>query len=211
MKLSILHPSLLSVATAAGCGGRPAEETQPPEDKPPTQVSGFSKEVKAVLQKKVELVEKLAAEPKVVDAVKASNDQHKDTTMSEIARLDEKWQASEGIDDFIKAFLTNECAQILIDFQESSDGFPEVFVTDERGLIVAETNRTSDYYQADEKWWVDAYNDGDGKSYHGEIEYDESAMSESISVYVPVRDTETEKTIGVIKAVCDITVIKMEL
>jgi hypothetical protein len=206
-----LHLGLLLALATAGCGGQTVDETKPPGNEVPAKVPGFSEEVEAVLKKKAELVEKLAAEAKLVDAVKASNEEHKDLTMSEISRLDEQWQATEGLDDFIKALMTNECAQLLVAFQEDNDGFPEVFVTDERGLIVAETNKTSDYYQADEDWWREAYNNGAGKSYHGEIEYDESAGSESISVYVPVNDPETGKTIGVIKAVCDITVIKMEL
>jgi hypothetical protein len=210
MRLPILHLSLLLVLVAAGCDGRSAYETRPRGDELAT-TPGFSEEVEAVLRSKAELVEELAAEPKVIDAVKASNEEHKDTTTSEILRLDEKWRATEGLDDFIKAFMTNACAQLFMNFQDANDGFSEVFVTDEHGLIVAETNKTSDYHQADEDWWVDAYNDGAGKSYHGLIEYDESAMSESISVYVPVRDPETGKAIGVIKAVCDITIIKMEL
>jgi hypothetical protein len=45
----------------------------------------------------------------------------------------------------------------------------------------------------------------------GKIEYDESAMAESILIYVPVIDSGINKSIGVIKAVCDITAIKMEL
>ena len=84
-------------------------------------------------------------------------------------------------------------------------------VTDKRGLICGETNKTTDYYQADEQWWITAYNLGKGKSYYGGIEYDESAMAEVISIYVPVIDPGINKAIGVIKAACDITAIKMEL
>ncbi len=211
MRLLILQLGLVLLLSATGCGGRTVDETTPDGNEAVTEVPGFSEEVVAVLDRKAELVEKLAADPKVIESVRASNAEHKGTTMSEILRLDEKWQATEGLDDFIKGFMTNECAQLFVDFQESNDGFPEVFVTDEQGLIVAETNRTSDFYQADEAWWTDAYSDGAGKCYHGKIEYDESARSESISVYVPVMDPGTEKAIGVIKAVCDITAIKMEL
>jgi len=50
-----------------------------------------------------------------------------------------------------------------------------------------------------------------GRSYYGEIEYDESAMAEAISIYIPVIDPDIKKAIGVIKAACDITAIKMEL
>jgi hypothetical protein len=129
----------------------------------------------------------------------------------DIRRLDDQWQQTEGIDDFIKSMITNPCAQYLVDYQDEHDAFPEIFVTDENGLIVAETNKTSDYLQADEAWWQKAFAEGEGHVHHGPIEYDESARSEAISLYVPVRDPDTNKAIGVVKAVCDITAIKMEL
>ena len=76
---------------------------------------------------------------------------------------------------------------------------------------MAESNKTSDYLQADESWWTKAFAGGSGDTHHGAIEYDESARSEAISLYVPVIDPDTRQAIGVIKAVCDITAIKMEL
>ena len=78
-------------------------------------------------------------------------------------------------------------------------------------LIAAATNRTSDYLQADEAWWSETFSAGQGKSHYGAIEYDDSAYSESIPLYVPIIDPQTSKVIGVLKAVCDITAIKMEL
>ena len=73
------------------------------------------------------------------------------------------------------------------------------------------TNKTSDYYQADEAWWTETYANGLGKSLFGAIEYDESALAEAIPIYVPITDPDTGSAIGVMKAVCDITAIKMEL
>ncbi|MFH1563598.1 MAG: PDC sensor domain-containing protein [Nitrospirota bacterium] len=171
----------------------------------------LSKEVEQILEKKMGLIKKLAADSLIIKATRESNQKNKDTTLSEILRLDNKWKKAEGMDEFIKSFITNECAQYLMDFQEANEGFPEVFIADEKGLIVAETNRTSDYYQADEDWWINTYDKGRGKSYHGEIEYDESARAEAIALYVPVMDPETKRAIGVIKVICDITAIKMEL
>ena len=129
----------------------------------------------------------------------------------DIADFDQRWQASEGSDELAESTLTNKCARNLVEFQEEHDGFPEIFVTDAKGLVVAATNRTSDYLQSDEEWWKTAYDQGRGRSYYGSIEYDDSAYSESISLYVPVIDSDSAKAIGVLKAVCDITAIKMEL
>jgi hypothetical protein len=197
---------LLLVCTA--CTG-PAQHDAAPD--PSVPVRDFSDEVKAVLRHKTALLEKIAADPIITEAVKASNQKNETLTDSEIKELDKQWQDAKGLDDFIKPFITNPCAEFLVEFQDENPEFPEIFVTDRQGLIVAETNKTSDYYQRDEDWWNATYDGGRGKTHYGVIEYDESARSEAISLYVPVTDSDTEEVIGVIKAVCDITAIKMEL
>jgi hypothetical protein len=175
------------------------------------EIPGFSKELKQVLENKIELLENIVKNPRIIEKVRSSNSNNSDLNLSEILEIDKKWRETEGIDDFIKSLLTNESAQYLIDFQEEHDEFVEIFITDKKGLIVGETNKTSDYYQADEQWWVKSYNQGTGNTYYGKIEYDESAIAESIPIYVPVIDPGINKAIGVIKAICDITAIKMEL
>lgn len=203
----------LLIVGSTGCGGKKEDKRGEPgkEGAEKVEGTGFSKELEQVLEKKVELIKELAEDPPIIKAVRESSQKNRDITLAEILKLDDKWKKTEGLDEFIKSFITNECAQYLIDFQEANDGFPEIFVTDEKGLIVAEANKTSDYYQADEDWWINAYNEGRGKSFHGEIEYDESARAEAIALYIPVIEPETQRAIGVIKAICDITAIKMEL
>ena len=61
-----------------------------------------------------------------------------------------------------------------------------MFVTDKYGALVASTNRTSDYYQADEDWWQAAYNNGEGAIYFGQPEFDESSQSFGIIMAVPI-------------------------
>ena len=196
-------------ALLVGC--RPSGDPAPPQESAALAPGEFSSEVKAVLAKKTALLEELSRAPQLIAAVKAGDERDRGLTAAEVQALDEQWQRSEGTTDFVKPFLANPCAELLADFQGKHPGFPEIFVTDGRGLIVAATNRTSDYLQADEAWWVDAFADGRGKTGHGEIEYDESAHSEAISLYVPVIDPGAKRAIGVLKAVCDVTAIKMEL
>ena len=75
---------------------------------------------------------------------------------------------------------------------------------------MAATNKSSDFLQADEAWWVETFKRGRQGGRTGPIEYDESTGSEAISVYVPLVDAE-DAVIGVIKAVCDLNAIKREL
>ncbi len=171
----------------------------------------FSEEVNQILEKKKDLVKNMAQDPLIIRFVREANQKNQALSNSDISRLDKKWQQTEGIDDFIKPFITNDTALFLVAFQDENDVFSEIFVTDKKGVIIGETNKTSDYYQADEDWWTQTYNEGKGKDFFGEIEYDESSRSEAIPIHVPILDPDSKEVIGVIKAVCDITAIKLEL
>jgi hypothetical protein len=171
----------------------------------------FSEEVEQLLQQKIQLIRSLAEDPRIIKFVKESNEKNKSLTPREVDQLDKKWRNVNGIDEFIGSFISNECARALIAFQEAHEGFAEIFIADAVGLIVGETNKTSDYYQADEGWWIKAYHDGRGKSYYGEIEYDDSARAEAIALYVPVIDPQTRQAIGVIKSIYNISSIIVEL
>jgi len=214
LKLLIISLSAgLLLFSSTGCSenGQSNLEIATNKSKVKTKRTGFSKELKQLLGKKIELLKNLATNPQIIEIIKRFNEKNQEISISDILKDDKKWKETKGIDDFIKPFIINECAQFLVEFQEQYDEFPEIFITDENGLIVGETNKTSDYYQADEQWWIKAYNNGIGRIYFGEIEYDESAHAEAISIYIPVMDSQYNKAIGVIKAVCDITAIKMEL
>ena len=212
MKSACLHlcrfglwASLILVSIPGGCGrgGRdqPEPEFQPPE---------LASEVKTVLEKKTALVEELAGDARILSAVRAANAERGRLSDREIASMDTRWQAAEATADFVKPFLTGPYARALGAFQEAHDEFPEILVTDARGLIVAATNKSSDFLQADEAWWVETFKRGRQGGRTGPIEYDESTGSEAISVYVPLVDAE-DAVIGVIKAVCDLNAIKREL
>ena len=153
----------------------------------------------------------LVSNPLIIEEVKKANESHEGITPEEIEELDQKWRTSDGIDDFIRPFLMNDVAEKLLLFQEENLGFSEIFITDEIGLNVGQTNKTTDYYQADEEWWIEAYNSGEGMMSHGSIEFDESAQAEAISLYVPIYDPDTQRVIGVTKAVLSIAAIKIEL
>ncbi|MBN4080192.1 hypothetical protein JYT31_00870 [Beggiatoa alba] len=171
----------------------------------------LSIQVKAVLDSKVKLIETLVRNPIVIDAIRAANRERQHIAMSEIQHLDKKWRSVKGSDAFIKSFMNNACAGQLIQFQKKHAGFPEVFIAGARGMNVCQTNKTTDYYQADEAWWVNAFDGGKGRAHYVGLEYDESARSVSVPVYVPVRDPESGLTIGVCKAIVDVSQIKHEL
>jgi len=172
----------------------------------------FAEEVMSVINMKLTLVTtKIAQDPGIIQAVKDANIKNKDLSLSRIMVLDNEWKSVQGNNDFISSFLNNICSQRLIQFQNEFKGYPEIFITDVKGVMVAMTNKTSDYYQADEEGWIHSYDNGRGRSLYGDIEFNESAMTESIGLFIPVRDPEKNNVIGVIKVLVNIEAIKREL
>ncbi|WP_119342661.1 hypothetical protein [Facilibium subflavum] len=98
--------------------------------------------------------------------------------------------------------LYNACAMRLKQFQSAHPAFAEIFITDVAGMNVCQTNMTSDFYQADEDWWQKAYNGGKGRLYYGDIEYDQSAYSIAIPIYIPIY--HKGEVIGISKSILTI-------
>jgi hypothetical protein len=144
------------------------------------------------------LIQKLARDPVVVSAVQASNEESRTLTRDQIERLDRGWQDQED-DGFANQFLTNPAARKIVQLQDDSPEFKEIFICDAFGLIAAMSNKTADYDQADEGWWGEAYDAGKGRLFRGEMQYDSTVADWGIPLYVPVY-SEQQEAIGVIKA-----------
>jgi signal transduction histidine kinase len=78
--------------------------------------------------------------------------------------------------------------------------FGEIFLTNKYGANIALTGKTTDYYQADERWWQAAKEDG---LYVSDVEYDQSSNVYSLTIGVGVND-ERRDFLGAIKAVLNI-------
>jgi hypothetical protein len=201
--LYVLLVLLVLVATASVLMQDSATSVAPEEF-----VFTFSEDLEAILGRDQRQIEEFLANPVLIELVRQANSENAGLSDRDIAALDDQWQKAEG-EALVNAVLTNEIADHLVLFQEKNPRYSEIFVTDRRGLNIGQTNKTSDYFQADESWWMESYNGGMGKSFHGPIEFDESSQTEAISLYAPIRDGDT--VLGVVKAVVNVAAIKVEL
>jgi len=116
---------------------------------------------------------------------------------------DARWRAADDADNdrdrLVWENLTNDVAKDMTEYQEAFPGNIEVFATDVYGGMAGTTNRTSDYYQADEGWWQGAYANGEGAVYIGEPEYDESAGAVGVNIALPLRSRESGEIIGILR------------
>lgn len=171
----------------------------------------YRTEVDRIIHSYIDQLETVFSSEAIADTLRAANEQHQGLSLSQIKQMDAEWVQKTTGQQWIDEMMINACADVLFAFQDEHIEFVEMFITDRYGLNVCQTNKTSDYYQADEKWWIDTYVNGKGKTYHGGIEYDDSAFSEVISIYIPIRDKKTGEVLGVSKSVIDIIFVKAEL
>ncbi len=120
----------------------------------------------------------------------------------EIARIDKEWPGEEW--EVLNARYLRAELNLICEELRRLARLPvvELFMTDRRGALVASTNKTTDYYQADEEWWQRAFNGGLGSVYRSEMEYDESSQAEAWALSAPIFDADGNLQ-GVIKVVVD--------
>jgi PAS domain S-box-containing protein len=129
-------------------------------------------------------------------------------SQEKITQLDQQWRAADAAnndtDPLVASVLYNTMAFDLRNYQGQFPQQVEVFLTNGQGVSIASSNRTSDYYQADEEWWQIAYRDG---QYIGQPEYDESSKTIAINMAVAVYQTGSDKVIGILRTTVNFTTL----
>lgn len=159
------------------------------------QELGFSPEqLELVLAPKIRAVQRLAANSAVVDAVKTQNAE--ETSIEQIKQIDDEWRSTKTLTAFKRSLQRNPAGRFLRRHVRRNPTYGEAFLTDKRGANVAAYPATSDYWQGDETKFTASYDDGKGKVFIGDVEYDESSQTHAAQVSVPVIDKG--KAIGVL-------------
>lgn len=136
----------------------------------------------------------------IVDAVKEQN--ARNLTLDSIKEMDEKWKNTAGIADFMKDLMDSGCGPNLRQIQNMNPFYAEIFVMDNQGANVCQTDKTSDYWQGDEAKFQESFNNGQGAVFVDEVEFDDSTQAYISQVSVPVVDNG--KVIGAITFGIDI-------
>lgn len=125
---------------------------------------------------------------------------------AQLERLDQQWRAADDADMLIYSRLTTQLAAELKKFRATFPDHVELFITNQYGALVAATNRTSDYYQADEAWWQAAYNNGQGAIYINNIpELDQSSAAFGINIAMPIYGPQNKTVIGILRTTYRLT------
>lgn len=129
----------------------------------------------------------------------------KDAIGRYLVDMDKKWIEAPDNSPLIKEYLESQASEDFRLLIKQRQEIAEVFITDKFGGLVASSGRTTDFYQADEKWWQDAFDNGRGKVAIEDIEFDESSGKLGLPIVIPIKD-EKREVIGICKVIVDINI-----
>jgi hypothetical protein len=137
----------------------------------------------------------------VIQAVKAQNAKHAGLSQADIDNMDKDWiaQTDAGSKPMIDAVLGNALSQFLQQQQGAAGGVvTEIFVMDNRGLNVGQSEITSDFWQGDEAKWQKTYQAGADALFIDEVEMDESTQAFQSQLSMSIVDPASGEVIGAI-------------
>lgn len=137
----------------------------------------------------------------VVSAIKTQNSKHEQLSEAEIVSLDKQWRAetSASSKPLVDAILAKSLSEYLVKVKDNSAGvYTEIFVMDNKGLNVGQSDVTSDYWQGDEDKWQKTYPMGPNAVHVGEVEFDDSSQQFQSQVSMSVVDPASGQVIGAV-------------
>ena len=135
----------------------------------------------------------------IIAAISAQNQQTSGYDQSRIDEMDAAWRSEVGEPDSptIAPVITGQTADFLRAQVAASAGrITEIFVMDARGLNVAASDVTSDYWQGDEAKFTETFARGASAFHFSEVEFDESTQRYQAQISITITDPATGQPIG---------------
>jgi hypothetical protein len=139
----------------------------------------------------------------VIAAVRAQNAETGGYDQAKIDALDAQWrnEVDSGGGPLVDGVLGAAVSDYLRDVQMQHQGMlTEVFVMDAKGLVVGESDPTSDYWQGDEAKWQETYGSGGDVVFVDGVEMDESTQTLQSQVSFTLIDPATGEAVGAVTA-----------
>lgn len=138
------------------------------------------------------------ADPMIIAAIRDANVARNALSPDAILAVDDQWKAEVGKDSaLIKSITDNPVSAVLRDLVTASEGkITEMIIMDAKGLNVAVSAVTSDYWQGDEDKHRLTFGAGPAAVHVSEVEFDESTQSYDAQVSFTIVDPATGLGIG---------------
>ena len=162
------------------------------------EVSEYEQQqIKDLLSRKIERWKRL---PKLEKTLTARNLKVRHFSVPEILERDKKWTESFLNNDYsysidlVDQTLSAELREVK---KQSQDMITEIIVTDARGLNLAISDMTSDYWQGDEAKFTEVFGKPANTLFFGPINYDESTKRFQLHLSVPLYSEDNFEPQGV--------------
>jgi hypothetical protein len=140
-------------------------------------------------------------DPMIVKAIMAQNAKNANLSEADIIVLDKKWRAETKASSkpMIDSLLGNAVSKALKGRKGATSGMvTEIFIMDNKGMNVGQSDVTSDYWQGDEAKWKKTYKMGPDAIFVDEVEKDESTQTLQSQMSMSIKDPASGKVIGAI-------------
>lgn len=170
--------------------------------------------VMSKIEKEFSLLRLIATSPYTQQELESANAFYRESHASLVEErsgvIDRDWSMEAASAEFLKGSIESTLlSQYLRDLQSTEHSEVEMFITDKQGFNVAMSNRTTDYWQADEEWWQQA---ASGRIYISSPVYDESSHYWALNIAVPVYKNGTPASFtGVVRGTINITSLLEEI
>jgi len=135
----------------------------------------------------------------IISAITAQNQVTSGYTQARVEAMDTAWRSELGGAETptITPVVTGRAADFLREQVSASGGrITEIFLMDARGLNVAASDITSDYWQGDEAKFSETFARGGSALHFSEIELDESTQRYQAQISLTITDPATGQPIG---------------
>lgn len=147
-------------------------------------------------------------DPVFIYAIHEQNEMNFGITPRKIKILEHHWKEGGSRGAMVGEVLDRQGSMILRDRREHSGGVvTEIFLMDRYGLNVAQSDRTSDYWQGDEAKFIETFGKGPGAIHVSELKLDESTGKVQTQVSMTVADPDTGEAIGAVTFGIDLNVL----
>lgn len=136
------------------------------------------------------------------------NAKYSGLTSGDVDGLDKTWRAEtkESVQPLISATLSNPLSAYLTRIQAHSQGlYSEIFVMDNKGLNVGQSNISSDYWQGDEAKFQKTFPAGPQAIFIDEPEFNDERKTWNTQVNLSIGDDSGKQSIGAITVEVNLT------
>ncbi|MBI4715168.1 MAG: cache domain-containing protein, partial [Nitrospirae bacterium] len=151
----------------------------------------------------IEEAQLMAATSGVATTVEESNllyeGESDEAIRARVREIEARWVRAVGMNAYLFEILNNRATLYLKDFLANSkdrEVHQFILVTNEKGAVVAATQKPAHYDYSGEAWWRAAYNEGIGKVFVGDISEDKDAGGFTFNIATPIM--KGGRTIGVL-------------